>query len=67
MPHAVPLSVPMRLAHGLVPGIFSRVALVSATQFMPGFHCGLLRNVAAQTFAQFLSVIRVNLRIVAPA
>lgn len=51
MLHTVPFSVPMRLVHGLVLGSFSRVALVSATHFMLGFHCGLLGNVAAQFFA----------------
>ena len=66
MLHAVPLSVIMRLSHGLVLGIFSPVALVFAADFMSGLQSGFLRNVAAQFFAQFSRVIRVNLRIVAP-
>ncbi len=41
-------------------GIFSRVALVLATHFMPGFHYGLLRNVTTQLFAQFLRVVGVG-------
>ena len=67
MLHAVALFMFVRLAHGLVLGIFSGVALVSATHFMPGFQRGLLRNLTAQLFTQFLRVVGVYLRVVAPA
>jgi hypothetical protein len=51
----------------MVLGISSGVPLVLPAHFVPGFHCGLLRYVAAQLFAQFPCVVRIYLRIVAPA
>lgn len=67
MLYAVALRVLMRLTRWLVFGIFTRVALVAGTRFMPGIHCGLLRNIAAQLFAQFSRVIGINLCIKAGA
>ena len=47
MLHALALSVFLRLDHGLVLDVLSRVAVVVATHFMLGFQSGLLRNVTA--------------------
>jgi hypothetical protein len=65
MLHGVPLSTSMRLAYRLVPCASNRVILAPAARYMPGFRCGVLRNVAPQLLDQFSCLIGVNPRIVA--
>jgi hypothetical protein len=56
-----------------VPAVFPQPVKSSSDlnmlpgRFMAGFQCGLLRNVSAQPFTQFLRVVCVDQRIVAPA
>jgi len=67
MLHAVPLSVAMRFASCMAFARFSGIILVTTATVMLGLRCGVLGNVAAQLFAQFLPVVRINLRIELPA
>ena len=67
MLHAVPLSVAMRSASCMVFPRFPGIILTTAATVMLGLQCGVLGNVAAQLFAQFLRIVRVNLSVVPPA